>query len=197
MMMTPSLDPAAELARAVATYQENANVAQLLADLETIAGGSDTDALIAAAEPYRHIPEVSGPLYERIVQARPDDPRAMVILANAYWLTGRGPEVVGELASRAMAADPANRGAWHLWALTESNPRERTMRWKQVAERFPGDDLARVNLADNAASLAGAEEDADALALAIATYESLLATARPEQRAALEKALHTLRAWKL
>ncbi len=197
-MTTSSFDASAELARAVATYQDSSNIAQLLADLDAIASAAETDALIRAVEPYRHIPEVSGPLYERILEARPDDARAMVVLANAYWLSGRGPEVVSELASRAMATDPTNRGAWHLWALSEPSPRERTMRWKQVTDRFPSDDLAKANLADNAASLAGAERDPDALALAIATYESLLSTAtHPEQRSALEKAVGALRSWKL
>jgi hypothetical protein len=105
---------------------------------------------------------------------------------------------VGELATRAIAADPTNRGAWHLWALTESNPRQRTARWHQVTRRFPEDQLAKALLADNAASLAGAEHDDEALVLAIATYEELLALAeRPEQQAALRRALDTLRAWKL
>ena len=94
--------------------------------------------------------------------------------------------------------DPANRGAWHLWALTESDPRQRTRRWLQVTKRFPDDQLAKALLADNAASLAGAEHDDEALVLAIATYEDLLAAAdRPEQRAALEHALTTLRRWKI
>ena len=78
------------------------------------AGSTATpDALIAAAEPYRDEPEVIAPVYEAMVAAQPDNARAMVILANAYWLQGRGPQVVGELATKAIAADPANRGAWH------------------------------------------------------------------------------------
>jgi hypothetical protein len=137
------------------------------------------------------------PDLERAVEERPDDAKALVALANHYWLIGAGPEPVGELASRAIAADPANRAAWHLWALTESNPRERVKRWQQVSSRFPTDDLARVNLADNAASLAGAEHDYDAVDLAIVTYEALLATAtHPDQRAALAKAIGTLKGWK-
>jgi len=100
--------------------------------------------------------------------------------------------------SRAIAADPANRGAWHLWALTESSPRERVQRWSQVVARFPADQLAAANLADNAASLAGAEHDPVALGLAIETYEGLLARAEnPAQRSALETALRTLRGWRL
>lgn len=135
---------------------------------------------------------------EQAVRAAPDDAQALVRLANAYWLDGRGPEVVGELAERARSLDPANRGAWHLWALSESNPRRRTERWREITERFPLDDLARANLADNAAALAGAEHDVQALALAITTYEQLLNSAeRPEQREALEHAIATLRAWRL
>lgn len=134
---------------------------------------------------------------ERAADANPDDAQALVRLANAYWLEGRGPEQVGEIADRAKSLDPDNRGAWHLWALAESNPRHRTERWRQVTEHFPTDDLARANLADNAAALAGAEHDYPALDLAIETYEQLLATAeQPLQREALEKAIGTLKAWK-
>jgi hypothetical protein len=102
--------------------------------------------------------------------------------------------VVGDLAARAIAADPSNRGAWHLWALTEPGPRARIARWEQVVARFPDDDLARANLADNAAALAGAEDDPVALKLAVDTYETLLARSPgPPQRRALEQAIKTLR----
>jgi hypothetical protein len=81
-----------------------------------------------------------------------------------------------------------------LWALAEAELRDRVRRWQEVARRFPRDQLARAALADNAASLAGAEHDPDALSLAITTYESLLAEAvHPEQRTALEATLRTLR----
>lgn len=183
--------------QAVTDYRAHASVPQLLEALDAAGEGATPEELAAAVEPFRDIPEVAGPLYERIVAERPDDARALVILANAYWLAGRGPEVVGELASRAIAADGTNRGGWHLWALTESNPRRRTDRWLQVTKRFPADDLAKANLADNAASLAGAENDPVALKLAIATYEQLRASAQhPQQRDALDAALRTLKAWK-
>lgn len=134
---------------------------------------------------------------ERAADERPDDAQALVALANAYWLAGSGPEAVSDLASRAMAADPANRAAWHLWALSEPDPRQRVARWQQVSARFPTDDLARANVADNAAALAGAEHDYDALDLAIATYEQLLVTAeQSEQREALDTAIRTLKAWR-
>jgi hypothetical protein len=137
------------------------------------------------------------PELERAVAERPDDAKALVALANHYWLLGAGPEAVGDLASRAIASDADNRGAWHLWALAESNPRERVSRWQQVSARFPLDELAKANLADNAASLAGAEHDYQAVDLAIETYEDLLATAQhPDQRSALEKAIKTLKGWK-
>ncbi|MDQ6690372.1 MAG: hypothetical protein M3Z18_07670 [Gemmatimonadota bacterium] len=137
------------------------------------------------------------PPLERAVAERPDDAKALVALANHYWLIGAGPEVVGDLASRAIASDADNRAGWHLWALAESNPRERVARWQQVSRRFPLDDLAKANLADNAASLAGAEHDYDAVDLAIETYEDLLARAEhADQRSALEKAIKTLKGWK-
>jgi hypothetical protein len=137
------------------------------------------------------------PGLEEAVSRSPNDASRLVALANAYWLSGRGPEAVGELASRAIAADPDNRAGWHLWALAESNPRQRLTRWQQVSERFPKDDLARANVADNAAALAGAEHDYDALDLAVATYEQLLATAEHrEQREALDSAIRNLRGWR-
>ena len=197
-MTPPSLDPAAELSAAVSTYSETNDYGALLERLLALAEVTAPDVLAQAAEPYLAIPEVSGPLYERIVAARPDDARALVILANAYWLTGRGAEATGELAARALAADPENRGAWHLWALTEGVPRERMMRWKQIVERFPEDDLARASLADTATSLASAERDREALQIAIRSYEMLRRKAtNPEQLRAVEQALATLRRWTL
>ena len=155
-------------------------------------------------EPQTSATRVSEPLtdplpeLERAVAERPDDARALVALANHYWLIGAGPEAVGDLASRAIASDPDNRAAWHLCALSESDPRARVTRWQQVTARFPLDELAKANLADNAASLAGAEHDYQAVDLAIETYEDLLATAQqPDQRSALENAIKTLRGWKL
>ncbi|HMA21410.1 MAG TPA: hypothetical protein VKO87_11455 [Gemmatimonadaceae bacterium] len=138
------------------------------------------------------------PELERAVAENPNDAHALIALANEYWLAGSGPEPVSDLASRAIAADPDNRAAWHLWALAESDPRQRLTRWQQVSARFPTDDLARANVADNAASLAGAEHDHDALDLAIETYEQLLKTAtHKDQRDALDTALRTLRGWRL
>ena len=136
------------------------------------------------------------PALERAVAERPNDAKALVALANHYWLIGAGPEPVGDLASRAIASDPESRAGWHLWALAESNPRERVARWQQVSTRFPQDQLAKANLADNAAALAGAEHDYQAVDLAIDMYEELLAVAdQPDQRTALEKAIKTLKGW--
>ena len=163
-----------------------------------LSSAADPDELVQAARPYHDLPEVVIPVYERVVAARPDNAQAMVVLANAYWLTGRGADVVGTLASRAISVDPANRGAWHLWALSESNPRERVERWTMVSTHFPADQLARAALADNAASLAGAEHDPLALDLAVRTYEGLWAeAARPEERLALEETISKLKGWKL
>ena len=197
-MRSPTSDLRAEVAAAVDEYQTHGNPLPLRARLKDIAGSAMPDALIAAVEPYRDIPDVAIPVYEQVVADQPGNARALVILANAYWLTGRGPDVVGDLASRAIAADATNRGAWHLWALSESDPRQRVARWQQVIARFPSDDLARAALADNAGSLAGAEHDMEALDLAIETYEQLLSTAQSDaQRNALEGALTALRGWKL
>ena len=121
--------PASAIADAVAEYRTNGDVPKLLSRLRAITQSSGAAELAAAVEPFRDIPEVAGPVYEVIVAQRPDDARALVILANAYWLAGRGPDVVGALASRAIAADATNRGAWHLWAITAEALRERVTRW--------------------------------------------------------------------
>ena len=193
-MIAPPIDLPATLADAVAAYEASGNVGALMERLHQLRDGAMSDALVVAAEPWLHMPEVAGPLYEKVVDDQPANARALVILGNAYWLSGRGPELVGDLASRALAIDPANRGAWHLWALTEGNQRDRTVRWLQVTQRFPEDLLAKAALADNAASLAAAEHDKEALEMAIGAYEELWANSpTAEQRAALETALNTLR----
>jgi len=198
-MIAPSIDPAAAIASAVKDYQETSNIGSLLQQLETVCSScSDAEALVTAVEQYQDVPEVAGPVYERVVALRPDDSQALVRLANAYWLSGRGPDAVQALADRAIAADPTNRGAWHLWALSESSLRDRVERWRHVVDRFPSDELAQANLADNAASLASTEGDRGALQIAIRTYKGLLRTAsRAEQRVALERAVATLEQWRI
>lgn len=192
-MSVPPPDPVAAVADAVAEYRTKGDVPILLARLHTVAQSTAASDLARAVEPFRDIPEVAGPIYEVIVAHEPENARALVILANAYWLSGRGPDVVGALASRAMAADATNRGAWHLWALTADVVRERVTRWQQVSERFPDDDLARAALADNASSLASSDDDPVALKLAVREYETLLSKAKTaQQRAALEAALGAL-----
>ena len=189
---TPSLDVG--LARIVEEYRDSANVGTLFDRMRALAADADPDALAQATRPYHDMPEVVIPAYEHIVATRPTNAQAMVVLANAYWLTGRGADVVGALARRAKEADARNRGAWHLWALAEPNLRVRVDRWLEVTQQFPQDQLARAALADNAASLAGAEDDPAALDLAIATYESLLNEAtNVEQRVALVATLQALR----
>jgi hypothetical protein len=197
-MHAPPRDLATALSSVVAEYGDHANVALLRRELESLAADATADALVVAAEPWRDNPDIAAPLYERIVAEQPTNARALVILANAWWLQGRGPDAVGDLATRAIAADPANRGAWHLWALSEADPRRRVQRWTQVSERFPADDLALAAVADNAAAIAGAEHDYDMLDLSIAMYERLLTRAtEAAQREAVEAALAALRGWRL
>ncbi len=191
-------DARAAVAAAVKEYRNSGDIARLLAALDAVCHATPSTAeLIAAVEPYRELHEVAGPVYERVVEREPENAEALVALANAYWLTGRGPDVVGEIAGRALASDPTNRAAWHLWALTESSPRGRMTRWQQVTQRFPDDKLAHAALADNATSVASAESDPVALKLAVGTYEMLMATASDQrEKEALSAALTTLRSWK-
>lgn len=196
-MTTVPVSLANQLAVLVGEYRERGQFAQLREELRSLALAALPDAVVLAAEEYREDPAIIAPLYEVVVEAQPQNARALVILANAYWLLGAGPEAVGELASRAISADASNRGAWHLWALAESEPRRRTMRWQQVSERFPADDLALACVADNAASVASAEQDYEMLDLSIGAYQALLErTPDPAQREAVETALRALRGWR-
>src|SRR5438105_10295166 len=181
------------LAEIVEEYRVTANIGTLFDRVRQLAAHSEPEQLAHAARPYHDMPEVVIPAYEHTVAARPQNAQAMVVLAHASWLTGRGAEIVGALAGRAREADVRNRGAWHLWALSEPNLRARVDRWLEVSRQFPQDQLARAALADNAASLASADDDPAALDLAIATYEGLLAEAsNPTQRAALQGTLKVL-----
>jgi hypothetical protein len=197
-MFNPTGDLSTSLGQALAEYHSVGDVELLRERLQAAAQSAMPDAIVAAAERYRDDPHVIAPLYEVVVAAQPRNARALVILANAYWLQGRGPTVVEELANRAIEADPNNRGAWHLWALSESDPRNRVARWQQVSARFPADNLALAAVADNAAGVAGAEHDHEMLDLAISTFETLHGRSEsPEQRKAVETALTSLKGWKL
>jgi len=198
MRSSPQPDVGAALDAAVQEYRQRGDVGALLDRVKAVVREAPTEALGPAAAPYMDLPEVVIPVYERIVELSPTEAQPMVVLANAYWLSGRGAEVVGQLAERAKSVDDGNRGAWHLWALAESDPRRRMERWRAVTERFPADQLARAALADNAASVAGAEHDPLALDLAVQTFESLWAEAsRDEERRALEETIAKLKGWKL
>jgi hypothetical protein len=198
MRSSPPTDVGAALDAAVQEYRQDGDVGALLDRVKAVVREAPAESLGTAAAPYMDLPEVVIPVYERIVETSPSEAQPMVVLANAYWLTGRGADVVGGLAERARSVDDANRGAWHLWALAESDPRARMERWRAVTERFPADQLARAALADNAASVAGAEHDPQALDLAVQTFEGLWAQAsRAEERQALEETIAKLKGWKL
>ena len=187
-----------QLDSAIARYDADDNLGAFMDTVRALAKSVSIDELIAAAAPFTDRHEVIIPIYEHITAQRPNDAKALVSLANAYWLTGRGPDVVGELAERAKKSDSGNRAAWHLWALSEGDIRKRVARWTEVIAQFPEDQLARAAMADNAAGLAGAEHDPLALDLAVKTYEGLWAEAStPTQRRALEETLQTLKGWKL
>lgn len=194
----PSQAPVARIAAIVEDYRQHDNLGALFDALRALARDSTPEELIDISRPYRDLPEVVIPLFESVTERVPTDAQSLVVLANAYWLTGRGPDTVGRLAQRARELDPENRGAWHLYALSESEPRARMERWREVSAKFPSDQLARAALADNAASVAGAEHDPLALDLAVATYESLMAESNnPAQRKALKETIATLKKWRL
>jgi hypothetical protein len=196
-MPSPANTLPADVAAAVEEYRQHGNPIELTRRLIHLANGATPDALVEVAERYRDDPNIIAPIYEHVVKEQPLNARALVVLANAYWLQGRGPEEVGQLAARAIESDPGSRGAWHLWALSESNPRERVLRWQQVSQRFADDNLALANVADNASAVAGAESDYGMLDLAVQSYEILLARSDVrEQREAVDTALRALKGWR-
>ena len=70
-MIAPLLDLPAALAEAVNAYEASGNVGALMERLHHVREGATPDALVAAAEPWLHMPEVAGPLYERVVDHQP------------------------------------------------------------------------------------------------------------------------------
>src|SRR5882672_6143866 len=102
-MLSSPPDPAVALAAAVQEYRQQGDVGALLDRVQALSRSAEPDALLAAAAPFRDLPEVVIPVYERVVAVRTNDAQSMVVLANAYWLTGRGADVVGDLARRAIA----------------------------------------------------------------------------------------------
>src|SRR5947208_14401420 len=99
-------DPSKELASYVDAYQRSGDLGLLFDQLKALAKRTAPDLLKSAARQYQEMPEVVIPLYERVVAVSPEDAQAMVVLANAYWLTGRGPDIVGQLSARAKKIDP-------------------------------------------------------------------------------------------
>ena len=191
-------DPTSRIADIVEDYRKHDNLGALFDALRALARESSPEILIDISRPYRDLPEVVIPLFESVTERSPNDAQSLVVLANAYWLTGRGPETVGRMAQRAREIDPENRGAWHLYALSESDPRARMDRWREVTLKFPSDLLARAALADNAAAVAGAEHDPLAMDLAVSTYEGLLKESHnPAQKKALRETIATLRKWRV
>jgi len=77
-MRSPTSDPRAEVAAAVDEYQVHGNPMHLRVRLKEIADSAMPDALIAAVEPYREIPEVAIPVYEQVVADQPSNARALV-----------------------------------------------------------------------------------------------------------------------
>ena len=83
-MTAPTSGFAAALAAWGADYRAPHNIAHLKQHLKSLARQATPDAVIVAAEPYRDEPEIVAPLYEAVVEAQPDNARALVMLANAY-----------------------------------------------------------------------------------------------------------------
>jgi len=137
------------------------------------------------------------PSYERIVADRQADAQAMVVLANAYWLTGRGPGPVEALAVRAKEIDPMNRGAC-ICGRSPNPTCENASSGGSPSPRVPSDQLARAALADNATSLRMTSKIRLRSSSRSPRMRVLLAEAPgTAQRLALEQSLKTLRGWKL
>src|SRR3982751_4768366 len=114
MRSSSSPDVGAALDAAVQEYRQNGDVGALLDRVKAAVREAPPEALGPAAAVHMELPGGVIPGYERIVEPSPMEAQPMVVLANAYWLTGRGADVVGRLAERAKSVDDGNRGAWHL-----------------------------------------------------------------------------------
>src|SRR5689334_11750731 len=86
--------PDRDLAQVVEEYRRTANIGTLVDRVRALASRTDPEKLARVARAYVNMPEVVIPAFEHIVAKCPGDAQAMVVLANAYWLTGRGTEVV-------------------------------------------------------------------------------------------------------
>ena len=182
----PSLDLG--LAQIVEEYRVTANIGTLFDRVRALAALADPEQFLEAARPCHDMPEVVIPAYEHIVAARPQDAQAMVVLANAYWLTGRGADVVGELAPRAHRRRRAqSRRVAPLGAVRTELRASASSAGGGFAALSRGPARARA-LADNATSLAGAEHDPAALDLAIVDVRESCSRKRHvrKQRAALQ-----------
>src|SRR6476620_9293688 len=93
-------DPAARIATLVEDYRQHDNLGALFDGLRALARDESAEVLIDISRPYRALPEVVIPLFEAVTEKSPADAQSLVVLANAYWLTGRGPDTVGRLAQR-------------------------------------------------------------------------------------------------
>ena len=93
-MISSSPEVSAAVADAVQEYRQDGDIAALLDRMKVLSIAADPETLIAATAPYHDLPEVVIPAYERVVTARPTDAQSIVVLANAYWLTGRGADIV-------------------------------------------------------------------------------------------------------
>ena len=82
------------------TPEQTARIAEALREITRDVA---PDSLYAAAEHFRDRPDIAVTILEDVVRAQPNNSRALVRLANCYWLLGAGPQPVGELASRAIA----------------------------------------------------------------------------------------------
>ena len=173
----------------VDAYQRSGDVGVLFDQLKALAKRTAPDV----AQDGRRSPSATCPKSSSRSTSGSSPTRRTTRRRWSCWPTPTGspaavPTPSSSSPSRAKEIDPNNRGAWHLWALTQADLRKRVERWLEVTKRFPGDQLARAALADNATSLANDEQDPVALKLAIATYEGLLAESKQTaQRLAIEE----------
>ena len=187
-----------ELSSFVESYQQSGDVGLLFDQLKALAKRTAPDALKQAAQPFRDLPEVVIPLYERIVADSPNDAQAMVVLANSYWLTGRGPDAVEQLASRAKAIDRAeSRRLAPLGAGRSRICESASIVGSKSRSAFRATNSRAPRSPTTPRVWRTTKQDPVALKLAIATYEGLLAeTKQTAQRLALEETLKKLRNWR-
>lgn len=110
-----------------------------------LAQAKSVQGLRQLAEEYTPHPEISVPLYLRLLELTPDDADSVAELGFVFWLSGED-EKAKEQAIRALRIAPANVKALLLQAALEPDLHAKGVLYRQVLECDPRNQVALANL---------------------------------------------------